>query len=129
MKQTYNLRTLVSVKVTDKKQIKHFKYQTAKKTFFGNRQEGFKSIYLTGVFTQEELERGDCFKTKFLVSSNVVYKYPFVTLAFVDGSKKKINFKTYQDALVFSTSITKTITMVLEDRDGEYKMYFNEVAK
>jgi len=128
MKQTYNLRTLVSVTVTDKKET-FFKFQTYKKFLFGERKEGFKSIYTSGVFTQEELERGDFLDTKLLVEYNIVYDFPYVTLAFIDGAKKKRIFKTYQEALVFSTWITKTIPVTLEDRDGEYKMYFNNTKK
>ena len=90
MKQTYNLRTLVSVKVTEKRQEKQFKYQTAKKSFFGDRQEGFVHWYSSAVYTKAELEKGCFLDTEFFVENFKVYYRPFVTLAFINGDKKHL---------------------------------------
>lgn len=96
-----------------------------KKVFFGDRKEGFTTILSSSVYTKEEIESGKWFDTKFIVENNIVYYFPYVTLSFIDGSKKHRTFNTYKEAVEFGNDMGRTIPLALLVDDEQYKVVFN----
>lgn len=107
MKLILNLAQLVCVEVIDKKRCNHLDYKAFKKSFWGNRKEGFYTYGSDYPYTKEDVENGRYMESKLFVEDNIVYFYPYVRLRFAGSIDKIRQFKTYDEALKWGDKVGK----------------------
>lgn len=109
---TYNGKTIVSIKLSDKRKS-YYKYypEKKKKWYRPYNAEYFK--YYHWYYTREEIEKEGC-----IVIDNIVYWKPYVKINFTNGETFERLFSTFEEAKDFYETIKETF-IPLTDRIEE----------
>lgn len=113
MKEIYNAKELVSVKIVDKRVsdgLSFYKLEP-KKSWWGKAlPEGFYDHFQhcfnksnAILYSKADLENGEYRSIIFTVENNIAYYRPYVQLNFVNADKKVITCQTYEEALIIGT--------------------------
>jgi hypothetical protein len=118
-KSIYNLDTVVSVKIVDKKKSPYFEFKPFKKSFFGNTKEGFYDTlgFSDEPMTRESIETGVYNKganyihngAAYIIENNVVYYKPYVKVTLQSEEGFVRQFDTFDSALAYGNKISETI--------------------
>jgi len=106
----FNLDLLVEVKIRDKEESSSISYYPFKKSFWGNRKEGFYSFYESSyLISKEDLESGKFNNTRYIIEDNKAYIRPNVTLYFAGKRSLIKEFNTIEEALKFGMEQSNSI--------------------
>lgn len=105
----FNLDLLVEVKIVDRRESESIFYLPFKKRFWGNRKEGFYSLFDSDPISKEDLESGKFNGTYYVIENNIVYVCPEVTLHFAGKRRITKVFDTYEEAEKFGMEQSNSI--------------------
>lgn len=104
----FNLEMLVSVEINDKKRYNLLEYRPFKKSFWGDRKEGFYHAMSSYCYSKEEIEKGGFCDIVLLVEDNIVFFKPYVRLTFAGGQTFIKEFETIEAAVEWGNFKAKT---------------------
>lgn len=118
-KSIYNLETIVSIKVIDKKILNYIEYRPTFQNFWGRViPERFceRIVYETIYYTRDQILQGNVIlkDTKLIIEDNKVYVAPKVVITFIGKEERILQFENYAMALkkadlLKSENLTKTL--------------------